>query len=231
MKVQKIKNSIRFSAFTEQQVQELLGVKEELKENLLKNWEDRADKMVVTAEDQKLIDRLHAKLKLYVRSWNEEDLKLKFIGHLIELVNFDDYEKRITAFSERSLAITYNDLDINGVVDLMVATGLSTPRHPFFFIHEYKKEQPSSGDPVGQLLSTMFVAKELNGQKVQQTLFNKGKDFSDIPIYGVYVSGRNWVFVILIDNKYYLSSFYDSTKMTDLLRIVQMLKAQKRNDF
>ena len=187
--------------------------------------------MTVTEDDQKLINRLHAKLKLYVRSWNEEDLKIKFIGHLIEMVNFDDYEKGVTAFSERPLALTYNDLEINGIVDLMVATGLSIPRHPFFFIHEYKKEQYSSGDPVGQLLSTMFVAKELNQQPIPQTLFNKEKEFSNAPLYGVYVSGRNWIFVILVKNKYYLSPFYDSTKMDDLLKIVKMLKAQKEMIF
>ena len=62
------KQSITFSAFTEQQARELLGIKEEIQENLLQGWEDRADKMMVTEDDQKLINRLHAKLKLYVRS-------------------------------------------------------------------------------------------------------------------------------------------------------------------
>ena len=78
MEVKNNKQSITFSAFTEQQARELLGIKEEIQENLLQGWEDRADKMMVTEDDQKLINRLHAKLKLYVRSWNEEDLKIKF---------------------------------------------------------------------------------------------------------------------------------------------------------
>jgi hypothetical protein len=222
------KRIINFSTFNEQEAREILGVKEDLKGDLLEGWEKRAASMVITEEEAKTLNRLHGKLKLYVRNWNEEDLKIKFIGPLIELVNFDDYENEITAFAERSLSLTIQNVEIRGNVDLMVATGISEPRHPFFFIHEYKREENSSGSPVGQLLATMFVAKELNKKPQNFTLFEtKQRDFSNNPMYGVYVLGRMWVFVVLEEHKYLLSKSYDSTDLEDLFEIVKLLKAQK----
>ena len=236
----KTKKNITFSAFDEQMVRRMFGIKEELKENLLIQWEHRAKTIKITEEEQKLLDRLYAKLKLFVRSWNEEELKLKFIGHLVELVNFDDYELEVVAFSERSLGMTYNDTEINGVVDLMVASGISHPEQPFLFIHveskseiptqfgKYKREKDNSGDPVGQLLSTMFVAKELNKKPKPYTLFNaERQQLTHIPLYGVYVIGRMWVFSILNEQKYFLSKSYDSTDQEDLKEIFKLLKAQK----
>ena len=226
------KRIINFSTFNEQEAREILGIKEDLKGDLLEEWERRAASMVITEEENKTLNRLHGKLKLYVRNWNEEDLKIKFIGHLIELVNFDDYENEITAFAARSLSIIIQNVEIRGSVDLMVATGISEPRHPFFFVHEYKREENSSGNPVGQLLATMFVAKELNKKPRNFTLFEtKRKDFSDKPMYGVYVLGRMWVFVVLDEHKYLLSKSYDSTDLEELRAIFKMLKAQKEMIF
>jgi hypothetical protein len=226
------KRIINFSTFNEQEAREILGIKEDLKGNLLEEWEKRAASMIITAEEAKTLNRLHGKLKLYVRNWNEEDLKIKFIGHLIELVNFDDYENEITAFAERSLSLIIQNVEIKGNVDLMVATGISEPRHPFFFIHEYKREENSSGSPVGQLLATMFVAKELNKKPKNFTLFEtKQRNFSNKPMYGVYVLGRMWVFVVLDEHKYLLSKSYDSTDLEELQAIFKMLKAQKEMIF
>ncbi len=222
------KRVLKFSSFDEQKAREVLGIKEERKENLIEAWEKRAASMSISDEEMKTLKRLYNKLNLYVRSWHEEDLKLKFIGPLIELVNFDDYEKEITAFSERSLSITIQEVEFKGSVDLMVATGIYDPKQPFFFIHEYKREENSSGNPVGQLLVTMFAAKELNKKPRNFTLFETPQqDYSSLPIYGVYVIGRIWVFVGLNDNRYFLSKSYDSTDFNKLEHILKMLKAQK----
>ena len=167
------KNTISFSSFDEQMARRMFGIKQELKENLLIDWEQRAEKVKITVKEQELIDRIHYKLKIFIRGWNEEELKLKFIGHLIELVNYDDYDLEVVAFSERSLGISYKDTEIKGVADLMVATGVSKPEQPFFFIHEYKREKDNTGDPVGQLLSTMAVATELNKTPQPYTLFKQ----------------------------------------------------------
>ena len=74
----------------------------------------------------------------------------------------------------------------------------------------------------------MFVAQELNKNPQSLSLFKQEvKDFSSIPLTGVYVLGRMWVFIILVGNSYRLSQSYDSTDSKDLQYIVKMLKAQK----
>ncbi len=99
----------------------------------------------------------------------------------------------------------------------------------FSFIHEYKKEQESSGDAVGQLLATMFVAQELNKQPRTLSLFEtKGRTFEHVPIYGVYVIGRLWFFARLSQQSYHISRAFDTVRKEDLLEIFKMLKTQKQ---
>ncbi|MEM6699541.1 MAG: hypothetical protein AAF599_14155, partial [Bacteroidota bacterium] len=64
----------------------------------------------------------------------------------------------------------------------------------FFLLQEYhKKEEGTTDDIIGRLLSAMLVAQKLN------------KD--NRPIYGSYViSGRLWFFVVLEGKEYSISS-------------------------
>lgn len=228
MEMDQKKRVTKLSSFTEQKARRLLGLQIELKENLLSAWEQQAAQVDVTAVEEQALQRLQAKLKLYVRGWNVGELNSKFVGPLIELVDFDHYESEVTTFWKRSLHIQIEQQEIKGIVDLMIATGISEPEHPFFFLHEYKKEQESSGDAVGQLLATMFVAQELNKQPQVFSLFKDHKQtFEHVPIYGVYVIGRLWFFARLKQNRYYISEAYDSLDEKDLRIIFKLLKAQK----
>ena len=147
---------------------------------------------------------------------------------MLEIVDFDLYELEVASFAEREMKITYNNSRIQGKVEWMVASGLYAPRHPFFFIHEYKKEKDSSNDPLGQLLVMLWTAQYLNKQKPEVTLFNPNPtSFSHIPLYGIYIIGRFWFFVRLKGNSYYVSEGYNSEKMKELVFILKMLKAQK----
>ena len=73
-------------------------------------------------------------------------------------------------------------------LNVITATGKRVPKHPYFFIHEYKKELESSSDPLGQLMIAMVAAQHLN------------QDGN--PLYGAYVVGRSWNFVILDGKEY-----------------------------
>lgn len=163
-KTNKIQHTFQFASFTEPKAQQLFQLEKEFTSNLLDDWFERAKGMDITPQEMDMIERLHSKLQIYVSGWNEYELVVKFIVPLIEVVNFDNHKLRIASFTERTLGIQIKNTEIKGIVDLMVATGVYAPEHPFFFIHEYKKEQESSGDAIGQLLATMFVAQELNKQ-------------------------------------------------------------------
>lgn len=219
----------QFSTFSEEMARKAFGLRPQLDiEGYLTEWLKRSEHQTITVDEQKLLNRLHRKLNLFVRSWNEQELRERFISHIIELVDFDLYDLEVASFSERPMQVIYNKSVVQGKVEWMVANGLFEPEQPFFFIHEYKKEQDSSNDPVGQLLATLFAAQILNNQIPKPTLFNPSPtSFKNVPLYGIYIIGRMWFFVRLKNDRYYISDPYVATEMKDLQTIVKMLKAQK----
>ena len=165
----------------------------------------------VTPAEQRQLSELSAKLLRHVLDWNEAELKMKFIGLVMELVNYD--QEQFQAFFDRSLSVKINQERLAGVVDCMIASGRRVPKRPFFCLHEYKPEKHSSNDPLGQVLVAMIAAQISN---------NTGR-----PIYGAYVVGRNWYFVALHEKTYAVSLEYDATKDADLTRIFKMLRYVK----
>jgi hypothetical protein len=96
----------------------------------------------------------------------------------------------------------------------MVATGIFVPYHPFFFLQEYKKSQGYDSDPFGQLLVCMVAAQHLH------------KDGQ--PLYGCYVIGKIWTFVLLDGQQYATTQSYDATDAGELQIIWSMLVEVKR---
>ena len=110
--------------------------------------------------------------------------------------------------------VNKKEVALRGRVEFLVAAGTQNPRQPFFFLHEYKptyKTTPS--DPLGQLLVSMLATQTLNIQ--------------ERPLYGVYVVGKLWQFVLLDKNEYAVSSSFDATDETDLFKIFSVLKQCK----
>jgi len=72
----------------------------------------------------------------------------------------------------------------------------------------------------------------LNGKPRPMSSFEtKSRTFAEVPICGIYVIGRFWWFVRLIDNKYFISNAYNSSEKEDLEFILKMLKVQKQMIF
>lgn len=160
----------------------------------------------------------HEQLVRKVDAWNEDELKFFFISNVITLVDFSR-PKVYSSFSQRTLAakrkdIHNNEVDLRGRVEFFVALGEQIPRQPFFFIHEYKplnKTTPS--DPLGQLLIAMLATQTLNEIKR--------------PLFGVYIIGKFWQFVVLDGNQYAVSNSYDALVVTELFKIFSILKRCK----
>lgn len=217
-----------FSNFTHQKADAAFGLKEQEEDSLYQNWQKKAKDYDIDDFEQKVLGIAHKKLMKSRGGWNEWELQIKFIAKVVELVDFDVDEHYFSSFAERGLEQKVNGAMIKGKVDWMVARGRSEPTQPFFFIHEYKKVAGYSGDPAGQLLSTMYVAQLLNSVKPKPTLFNpKPVSYADLTIYGSYIIGQYWRFVVLKDKDYYISESYDSAKLEELYEIVGLLKAQK----
>ena len=147
--------------------------------------------------------------------WNEYDLSLHFIGPMFSFIGFTE-KLRFNLFAQRPIEAEINGILLCGRVDEMVATGFRDPEIPFFAINEYKKETDPDGDPAGQALAAMLVAQTLNTAE--------GNDF---PIYGCYVIGSIWRFLVLEGNKYTVSQPFASTveqEAAQVLRILAQLK-------
>ena len=183
---------------------------------VLTDWLNAQERM--TEEETLKIKILRTELEEDVADWNEEEVKLFFINDLIRMIHFrrPNYYK---TFAQRTLACTVNDIhnkpvEMRGRVEMVVSAGKQKPRQPFFFIHEYKPQRPSSvNDPEGQLLSAMLTVQTLN-----QTTY---------PLYGVYIQGKYWNFMILKDKDYTISESFNAAKEEDLNQIVSMLKRCK----
>ncbi|MCP4353214.1 MAG: hypothetical protein GY795_47795 [Desulfobacterales bacterium] len=149
-------------------------------------------------------------LRLNVHDWNERELAYNFIGPLIALVKYTT--KAFNFFAERMFSGTVDDIEIGGRPDGMIASGFRQPKIPYFCFQEYKKETDPEGDPAAQALAAMLVAQELNAHNA--------------PVYGCYVKGSLWYFMVLQDRSYCISEPYVATRddVFDIFRILKVLK-------
>jgi hypothetical protein len=149
---------------------------------------------------------------MYIDSWNEDEYKFMVISPFLSLVRFVSAHYKV--FTQRPMSIMYdNDTKCTeGLVEFMLAKGIYKPKTPHFFLHEYKPEKRRDNDPLGQLLIAMIGAQQANAD--------------DMPIYGVYVNGRNWFWVALIGKEYAVSLAYDITSdaIFDLFAVLEYLR-------
>jgi hypothetical protein len=169
-----------FSKWTIAEVEDTFHINHRKHHERLTQWLNET--VAPSPAKENLLMRLREQLEDHVWDWNEWELKGKFIFPLLLAVNFD--EEHYQSFMEREISVEIDNDTLSGIVDFLVATGKRYPKHPYFFIHEFKKEHDSSGEPLGQLLIAMVAAQKLNN------------DFK--PIYGCYVMGRLWFFVVLV---------------------------------
>ena len=167
--------------------------------------------------DQLTLQELRQELLYTIDTLNEEELKVYFIGPLLRLISFRSGERR--PFLDRPMSFSYGEEEItSGRVDWVLAEGIQDPREPYFFIHEYKREVEATGDPLGQLLIAMVGAQRGYAQRQNELAF---------PLYGCYVLGRSWFFVVLEQQQYAVSAAFDATQ-EDIFRIYSILEEINR---
>ena len=188
-----------------QEIEEEFGLSQQ-ESVLLTDWLNNT--VILVAKDQEQLTFLHHILIDNFRDWNEDELKMQFIAPLLLLVNYYDLPE-YKAFSQRTLSAKMGSSELYGRVDWMLAKGKQIPRKPFFFIHEYKSERGKDNDPQGQLLAEMLAAQTKNED-------NK-------PVYGIYVVGKDWYFVVLFEKSYAVSRPYQANEFQDLDIIIRAL--------
>jgi hypothetical protein len=161
-------------------------------------------------EEESLL-HLRSVLNFNIHDWNEYELDSHFIGPIFTLVNFST--KKFNHYSQRFIQGQVGDYQLFGKPDGIVSAGRREPETPYFAFQEYKKELDPNGDPAGQTLAAMLVGQSLN-------------DDPSKPIYGCYVNGRDWYFMVLLGKEYSISQDFSATT-NDIFKIFATLKALK----
>jgi hypothetical protein len=160
-------------------------------------------------EHQTLI-HLQKLLVFNVNDWNEQELDRHFIGPLLSLVNFSS--KKFNLFSERPVEGIVEDWRLYGKPDCFLASGRRSPKKPYFAFQEYKRMTDPDGEPAGQALSAMLAGQVVND--------------NGLPMYGCYVIGSDWYFMVLEGKEYAKSRDYSALtdEIFEIFRILGVLK-------
>jgi hypothetical protein len=174
----------------------------------LENWLNRESP--VSDFDRQILVRFQKKLIRNVHDWNESELTQNFIGPVFALVDYTT--EHFNFFAQRYFSGTVGEIEMAGKPDGMIASGFRVPKKPYFCFQEYKKEQDPEGDPAGQCLGAMLAAQEMGGNLY--------------PLYGCYIIGADWYFMVLRGNTYAVSPAYVAARehIFDIFRILKSLK-------
>ena len=198
-----------FETWNYEEVEDAFGISPVRTLPAFENWL-KAEGCDPDESEKKLLDYYRDLLFEEVQNWNEDELKLFFIGPILSLIHFKT--ANFKPFTQRTLSVTKGDISASGKVDFMLAKGKVLPKIPYFCLHEYKQENRRDNDPLGQLLIGMVAAQ--------------AKNHDDFPIYGCYVSGRNWFMVLLEGDKYCVSNAHNASD-EDIYKIFAIMKKCK----
>jgi len=179
---------------------------------LLKEWLDVPNPIFDKVE-QEIFDKNFIKVLNSIEGWSEEDLKMKFISHILELGYMVDDDKVLTYF-DKMISATVQGTYLSVKTDFMMAKGiLDVFRTPYFHFQEYKPNKNPTGDSMAQLLEAFLITQEMNK--------------NNNPLYGIEIIGKQWTFVVMQAKEYCLSPTYICTDREDLLKIVSILRKFK----
>lgn len=191
----------------------LFGIRQTFANPLLERW---LQTEIALSDTEKLILKNYQDLLLINRdAWNEQELAMNFIGPVLGLGHFSE-PYRFNLFAERKISVVISadsgDVELSGEPDGIIATGYREPEIPLFAFTEYKRQLDPEGDPTGQTLAAMLAGQALT--------------HNTHPVYGAYVVGSDWRFMILTGQQYTISRDYSALtdELFDILRILKALK-------
>jgi hypothetical protein len=197
-----------FRDWTFTKLDKAFGLKQIWRSPVMEEWEGM--EIPLSDYEQQVLADLQAGILRAGKAWNETELENKFISPLIIFTKIDTDE--FGYFLERPLQGVVGDYELSGIVDGMIASGFRDPDVPFFCMHEYKRSVDNEGNPDAQALAAMLVAREQNQNQK--------------PIYGLYIVGLIWNFMVLHGQQYCVSRDYNSSTedIYDIFRVMKGLK-------
>jgi hypothetical protein len=180
---------------------------------LMEEWLT-VEKPLFTATEQEIFDKKYKEVVNKIAGWSEEDLKMKFIVHILELGHLQD-ENGVIGYFDKTLSATVQGIPLRVKSDFMLAKGfLDLHQNPYFHFQEYKPHKKPTADSMGQLLLAFLIGQ--------------AKNQKPLPLYGVEIIGKDWTFITMEGNEYCVSPTYVATVKEDLLQIIAILRKFKQ---
>ena len=200
-----------FSDWNKEELEEIFNLTRVFQHPVLDDWIALSRTLALSAFERELLTDLRGTLFENIDAWNEAELREYFIGPILAFVKFNTADFKI--FSERALSGIVGEYELYGIPDAIIAKGHYSPKIPYFCFHEYKKDNEPKGDPAAQALSAMLAAQALNPRPH--------------PIYGLYVVGKMWYFMVLDNRTYCINAGHNALKdeIFDIFKILKALKA------
>ena len=192
-------------------LEDCFGLQKQYNNNNLDTW--LASDAEIQPFEADSIAVLRATLADNSEHWNEQSLSLHFIGPMFSFAQFT-VRYRFNLFAQQNIEAVVNGIRLFGRVDEIIATGFREPKTPYFAFNEYKRQTDPNGDPAGQCLAAMLAGQAINEKQE--------------PIYGCYVIGATWYFMILEGTNYAMSNSFDGRDKDESLQILRILKALKQ---
>lgn len=178
---------------------------------LLDDWLNVQDDL--SDRDKVELERIRLPLLKNFNNWNEETLKMKFIALLLDLVNYDEIGDFQTLF-DAEIKGTVDNIELKCIADFTVAKTIEDLiENPYFYFHEYKRKKNKADDPIAQVLIPSLIAQEYNRDQK--------------PIYGCYVIGEMWYFMLVNGREYAIDKGLNALKSNELEKIFLVLKKVK----
>jgi len=208
---------LRFKECTLAKLDKMFQLREKPSLPALQSW--LVGEAVVSDSERAVLVLIRERLIANVHDWNEEELSQFCIGPLLMLVNFTT--RSFNVFAGRGLEGIVDGIELGGEPDGMIASGFRRPEKPYFYFQEYmlrfispdaERIEDGEGDAAAKCLAAMLVAQTLNE--------------TEQPVYGCYVLGYSWSFMILQGREYAMSNAYLATRddIFDIFRILKVLK-------
>ncbi len=198
-----------FSKIKEEELRTLVDIEESFNYSVFDRWfnsEDIDEKTTIFLKNLLMLEVYN------IKSYNEEDLKMKFLSPLFNHINFTNLKYNFRDFYEYSLEYKTEKFIFSGITDFILSKGIKYIQKPYFFIQEFKKGKQNT-DPEPQLLAELISAIELNNETSMR---------------GAYIVGATWNFVILKKlgkdkYQYFVSRDFNCTNIEDLKGIYKNL--------
>ena len=210
---QKDNKIITFRFATIEQLMEVVDIERMIDDSKLEEWLNY--KYEINKDEKYFLNELIDTHRNLLHTYNEISLTAKFIAPVLNKVKF--YNKKIKDWYGYKIEGKLNGYTFKGEPDYIIATGISYPKKPYFFLQEYKRAINPTGNPEYQVVAEMLIAMTLNNTNI---------------IRGSYIVGRTWNFLVLekLENekyKYYVSKAYDCLDFEHLKQIYINLQAVK----